>query len=101
LAIHIQYLKNMKASASMSVSIVRDGALWGLVACHHTSPKPVSYEIREVCKHVAQILSEPRMISGPACASRQHVNDYADSPVAASRAFADGQVKVQITPEGA
>jgi two-component system, chemotaxis family, sensor kinase Cph1 len=56
--IHIQYLKNMNVSASMSVSIVRDGALWGLVACHHTSPKPVSYEVREVCKHVAQILSQ-------------------------------------------
>jgi two-component system, chemotaxis family, sensor kinase Cph1 len=55
--IHIQYLKNMNVNASMSVSIVRDCALWGLVACHHTSPKPVSYEVREVCKHVAQILS--------------------------------------------
>jgi two-component system, chemotaxis family, sensor kinase Cph1 len=56
--IHIQYLKNMNVRASMSVSIVRDGTLWGLVACHHTSPKLVSYEIREVCKHVAQILSQ-------------------------------------------
>jgi two-component system, chemotaxis family, sensor kinase Cph1 len=56
--IHIQYLKNMNVRASMSVSIVRDDALWGLVACHHTSPKLVSYEIREVCKHVAQILSQ-------------------------------------------
>src|SRR5262249_14407332 len=56
--IHIQYLKNMNVSASMSVSIVRKGALWGLVACHHTSPKHVSYEVREVCKHVAQILSQ-------------------------------------------
>jgi light-regulated signal transduction histidine kinase (bacteriophytochrome) len=56
--IHIQYLKNMNVRASMSVSIVRDGALWGLVACHHTSPKPVSYEVREACKHVAQILSQ-------------------------------------------
>jgi two-component system, chemotaxis family, sensor kinase Cph1 len=56
--IHIQYLKNMNVSASMSVSIVRDGALWGLVACHHTAPKLVPYEVREVCKHVAQILSQ-------------------------------------------
>jgi two-component system, chemotaxis family, sensor kinase Cph1 len=56
--IHIQYLKNMIVMASMSVSIVHDGALWGLVACHHTTPKLVSYEIREVCKHVAQILSQ-------------------------------------------
>jgi two-component system, chemotaxis family, sensor kinase Cph1 len=56
--IHIQYLKNMTVRASMSVSIVHNGALWGLVACHHTAPKLVSYEVREVCKHVAQILSQ-------------------------------------------
>jgi light-regulated signal transduction histidine kinase (bacteriophytochrome) len=56
--IHIQYLKNMKVRASMSVSIIRDNELWGLVACHHTSPKPVSYDVREVCKHVAHILSQ-------------------------------------------
>jgi hypothetical protein len=36
-----------------------------------------------------------------ACASHQHVGDHADSPAATSRAFADEQVKVQITPERA
>jgi two-component system, chemotaxis family, sensor kinase Cph1 len=56
--IHIRYLKNMNVCASMSVSVVRDGALWGLVACHHTAPKLVSYEVREACKYVAQILSQ-------------------------------------------
>ena len=37
--IHIQYLKNMGVAASASVSIVCAGALWGLIACHHTTPK--------------------------------------------------------------
>jgi light-regulated signal transduction histidine kinase (bacteriophytochrome) len=64
--IHIQYLKNMNVSASMSVSIILNDALWGLVACHHTSPKLVSYEIREVCKHVAQILSQQIAARGEA-----------------------------------
>lgn len=56
--IHIQYLKNMGVRASMSVSIVVDGALWGLLAFHHTSPKLVPYELREMCTHVGQILSQ-------------------------------------------
>ncbi len=56
--IHLQYLGNMGVRASMSVSIVVDGALWGLIAFHHTSPKLVPYELREVCKHVGQILSQ-------------------------------------------
>jgi light-regulated signal transduction histidine kinase (bacteriophytochrome) len=56
--VHIQYLKNMGVGASMSVSIVRDGVLWGLVACHHRMPMRVPYELREACKHVGQILSQ-------------------------------------------
>jgi light-regulated signal transduction histidine kinase (bacteriophytochrome) len=56
--VHIQYLKNMDVGASMSVSIVLNGTLWGLIACHHTTPKSVSYELREACKHVGQLLSQ-------------------------------------------
>jgi light-regulated signal transduction histidine kinase (bacteriophytochrome) len=56
--IHVQYLKNMNVAASMSVSLVVDGALWGLISCHHTSPKLVPYEMRQCCKHVGQILSQ-------------------------------------------
>jgi two-component system, chemotaxis family, sensor kinase Cph1 len=56
--IHIQYLKNMGVAGSMSVSIVKNGVLWGLIACHHTTTKPVSYELRELCKHIGQGLSQ-------------------------------------------
>uniref|UniRef100_UPI000F872503 GAF domain-containing protein n=1 Tax=Staphylococcus aureus TaxID=1280 RepID=UPI000F872503 len=41
--IHIQYLRNMGVSASMSISLLREGKLWGLVACHHYSPRRVPY----------------------------------------------------------
>jgi light-regulated signal transduction histidine kinase (bacteriophytochrome) len=37
--IHCEYLRNMGVAASMSISIVIDGRLWGLIACHHYSPK--------------------------------------------------------------
>ncbi len=56
--IHVQYLKNMGVSASMSVSIIVDGALWGLIAFHHELAKLVPYEMREVCKHLGQILAQ-------------------------------------------
>ena len=55
--IHCEYLKNMGVTASMSVSIVLDGKLWGLVACHHRSPHMVTYEVRKSCTFVAQVLS--------------------------------------------
>ncbi len=39
--IHLEYLRNMGVGASMSVSIVVGGALWGLIACHHYAPRPL------------------------------------------------------------
>ncbi len=44
--VHIEYLKNMGVEASMSISIVVEGALWGLFACHHYSPRLPSLERR-------------------------------------------------------
>src|SRR5262249_46821620 len=41
--IHIEYLQNMGVGASMSVSILRDGKLWGLFACHHYSARHISF----------------------------------------------------------
>ncbi|TPN80712.1 GAF domain-containing protein [Mesorhizobium sp. CU2] len=37
--IHCEYLRNMGVAASMSISIIVDGELWGLIACHHYSPR--------------------------------------------------------------
>ena len=69
--IHVQYLKNMNVAASMSVSIVVDGALWGLVAFHHMAPKLVPYELREMCKHLGEILSQQVKAREDAEAHRQ------------------------------
>lgn len=55
--IHITYLKNMGVGASMSISILKGGTLWGLIACHHSDPKPVIY-IRQIQAYLlTQILS--------------------------------------------
>ncbi len=39
--IHCEYLRNMGVAASMSISIVVGGELWGLIACHHSEPRLV------------------------------------------------------------
>lgn len=44
--IHIEYLRNMGVRASLSVSIIREGKLWGLFACHHYAPLHLSYPLR-------------------------------------------------------
>jgi light-regulated signal transduction histidine kinase (bacteriophytochrome) len=47
--IHVQYMKNMGTMASMSVSVVVGGKLWGLVSCHTTDAKTVPYLVRSAC----------------------------------------------------
>jgi chemotaxis family two-component system sensor kinase Cph1 len=54
--IHVEYLQNMGVAASMSVSIVINGRLWGLLACHHMSPKRVPYSIRMAADVLAQVI---------------------------------------------
>lgn len=55
---HVRYLKNMGVAASMSVSLMRNGELWGLIACHHGSARLVPLEAQEICAHIGQILSQ-------------------------------------------
>jgi two-component system, chemotaxis family, sensor kinase Cph1 len=55
--LHLEYLNNMGVGASMSISLIRDQKLWGLIACHHSSPRYVPYSIRTICEFVGQVMS--------------------------------------------
>lgn len=67
--IHLRYLANMGVVASASISIVRDGILWGLVTCHDRAPRRMSQETRATCRVLAGILS--RQIT-----AREHAETY-------------------------
>jgi two-component system, chemotaxis family, sensor kinase Cph1 len=53
--VHIQYLKNMGVEASFSLSIVCNGELWGMLACHNLSPKIISMPLRQTCEELSCI----------------------------------------------
>ncbi|MGD9964905.1 MAG: GAF domain-containing protein [Hyphomonadaceae bacterium] len=55
--IHLEYLANMGVAASMSLSIVIEGKLWGLIACHHRTPHFVSPKMRTALELFSQIIS--------------------------------------------
>ncbi|RCJ33363.1 histidine kinase [Nostoc punctiforme NIES-2108] len=54
---HIEYLQNMGVAGSMTISLINDKELWGLIACHHYSPKLVDYETRKACEFLGQFAS--------------------------------------------
>jgi light-regulated signal transduction histidine kinase (bacteriophytochrome) len=55
--IHCEYLRNMGVRASMSISLLRDGRLWGLIACHHYARRFVPYEVRLASELLGRSLS--------------------------------------------
>jgi light-regulated signal transduction histidine kinase (bacteriophytochrome) len=55
--IHLQYLKNMGVGATLVVSLVVGGKLWGLVACHHYEPRFIHFELRSVCELLAEAIA--------------------------------------------
>ena len=55
--IHIEYLRNMGVKASMSISIIVEGRLWGLFACHHYEPRLPSFAQRSAAELFGQMFS--------------------------------------------
>ncbi|MEM6667223.1 MAG: HWE histidine kinase domain-containing protein [Pseudomonadota bacterium] len=46
--VHMQYLRNMGSNATMTLSVMVDGRLWGIISFHHSRPKVASSETREL-----------------------------------------------------
>jgi PAS domain-containing protein len=55
--LHLEYLQNMGVTATLVTSLVKDGALWGLIACHHYSPRRLPYETRAACELLSEVFS--------------------------------------------
>ena len=56
--IHLEYLHNMGVHASMSISLLRRGRLWGLIACHHyAGPHLPPYGSRAAAEFLGSTLS--------------------------------------------
>jgi chemotaxis family two-component system sensor kinase Cph1 len=55
--IHVQYLKNMGVRATLVVSLMVGGTLWGLLSCHHYRPRFVHFEQRALCEILAEAVA--------------------------------------------
>lgn len=44
--LHLEYIKNMGSASCCSIAIIKDEKLWGLISCHHHTPKNLSVSIR-------------------------------------------------------
>lgn len=53
---HLEYLHNMGVGSSLTISLIKDQKLWGLIACHHQTPKYISYELRKACEFLGRVI---------------------------------------------
>lgn len=90
--VHLEYLKNMGIAASMSISIVVGGRLWGLFACHHVTPRLVPYGLRMTCVVLSDIVSAlvERHIAEVRLGELRSINAFKDTILAA----ADGAAEI-------
>lgn len=55
--IHLEYLRNMGVKASLSISILKRGKLWGMFACHHYTPRVLPYDLRSAAELFGQLFA--------------------------------------------
>ena len=60
--IHRDYMRNMGTVSSMSVSIVLEGKLWGLISGHHSEARSVPYLVRSACDVLSRIMSAQLLV---------------------------------------
>jgi two-component system, chemotaxis family, sensor kinase Cph1 len=53
----VKYYENMGSAAFLAIALIKDRQLWGLISCHHQTPKPLPYEFRNACELLAQFAS--------------------------------------------
>lgn len=56
--VHLSYLRNMGVRATLTLSLVCDGKLWGLIACHHHQPRVPPHQIREGLRQICELVAE-------------------------------------------
>ncbi|MCD4532668.1 SpoIIE family protein phosphatase [Nocardioides sp. cx-169] len=89
---HVEYLSHMGVTASMSVSLVVDGELWGLVACHHYSgPHRPPLDARSASEFLAHVAS-------PMIADRERADDR-EAALATQALLAEITARVSASPE--
>lgn len=55
---HIRYLQNMGVRATLVISLLKDGELWGMVACHHNEPKVPPNQLRRSTRNLCALIAE-------------------------------------------
>ena len=68
---HLRYLQNMSVKATMTISLLKDGELWGMVSCHHDQPRVPPLELRRLTSLLCALLAEVAVMRIDAIVNRE------------------------------
>jgi PAS domain S-box-containing protein len=71
---YTEYLANMGVAAALTLPLLMEGELWGLIACHHYSPKPLPYRLRAAAEFLAKGASQQMQLAEEREANAYRVN---------------------------
>ena len=60
---YTEYLANMGVAAALTLPLLMEGELWGLIACHHYSPRPLPYRLRAAAEFLAKGASQQMQLA--------------------------------------
>jgi light-regulated signal transduction histidine kinase (bacteriophytochrome) len=72
--VHLEYMRNMGTMSSMSVSIICEGKLWGLISGHHAEPRRVPYLVRSACDLLTRLVATQLMSLASSASLHQMVH---------------------------
>jgi light-regulated signal transduction histidine kinase (bacteriophytochrome) len=75
--VHLEYMRNMGTMSSMSVSIICEGKLWGLISGHHQGPRTVPYLVRSACDLLTRLVATQLMGLATSASLHQMVHFHA------------------------
>ena len=71
---HLRYLQNMGVKATMTISLLKDGDLWGMVSCHHDVPLVPPVELRRMTSLLCALLAEVAVVRLDAILGQEIIN---------------------------
>jgi diguanylate cyclase (GGDEF)-like protein len=100
---HLEYLRNMNVAACLTIGLAHGRDLWGMLVCHHTTPRIVPPEVKAAAHMIGQIVSLLLGSLGQAEASAARfermsilraLTDRLAAPVSLMDAFAAGETEL-------
>ncbi len=55
--VHREYMRNMKTAASLTIGLADGPRLWGMLVCHHATPRVAGPELRAAAATIGQVMS--------------------------------------------